>query len=162
MTILAQLLLILALGAGLSHSPAWAQEIRINPVPPAVKPRWLPVPGAPMVYHAPNLPTDLFRYRGKYYFYWEGHLYQSKKPQGPWKSVKEIPAIFHRIDPSYFKTVKKEGTGAPSAGALPPPAPPGGPPVTPAGPGAAPPGPTAPPTGPPAAPEGSPPPAKAM
>ncbi|MFH1597355.1 MAG: hypothetical protein ABIG94_13510 [Pseudomonadota bacterium] len=123
-----RLLITLALGVALAGSPALAQEIRINPVPPHVKPQWTPVPGAPQVYYAPNLPTDVFRYRGKYYFFWAGYLYQGKKPSGPWKTVKEVPAFFHEIDAAYFKTVKKEG-GAPTppATAAPPEAAPGAP-----------------------------------
>jgi hypothetical protein len=108
-----RLLITLALAAALAGSPALAQDIRINPVPPHVKPQWTPVPGAPQVYYAPNLPTDLFRYRGKYYFFWAGYLYQGKKPSGPWKTVKEVPAFFQEIDAAYFKTVKREG-GAPT------------------------------------------------
>ena len=123
-----RLLITLVLGVALAGSPALAQEIRINPVPPHVKPQWTPVPGAPQVYYAPNLPTDVFRYRGKYYFFWAGYLYQGKKPSGPWKTVKEVPAFFQEIDAAYFKTVKKEG-GAPTppATAAPPEAAPGAP-----------------------------------
>jgi hypothetical protein len=116
-----RLLITLVLAAALAGSPALAQDIRINPVPPHVKPQWTPVPGAPQVYYAPNLPTDLFRYRGKYYFFWAGYLYQGKKPSGPWKTVKAVPAFFHEIDAAYFKTIKREG-GAPTPEA---PAPPG-------------------------------------
>jgi hypothetical protein len=109
-----RLLITLALAAALAGSPALAQDIRINPVPPHVKPQWTPVPGAPQVYYAPNLPTDLFRYRGKYYFFWAGYLYQGKKPGGPWKTVQAVPAFFHEIDAAYFKTVKQAGE-APAA-----------------------------------------------
>ena len=125
---LSRLLITLALGVALAGSPALAQDIRINPVPPQVKPQWTPVPGAPQVYYAPNLPTDVFRYRGKYYFFWAGYLYQGKKPSGPWKTVQEVPAFFQEIDAAYFKTVKKEG-GAPTppATAAPPEAAPGTP-----------------------------------
>ena len=98
--------LALALGVALAISPARAQ-IRIEPIPPHVKPRWTPVPGVPQVYYAPNLPTDVFRYRGEYYFFWEDYLYKGNKPRGPWKLVQEVPAPFHDIDPAYFKTAKK-------------------------------------------------------
>ena len=98
--------LALALGVALAISPARAQ-IRIEPIPPHVKPRWTPVPGVPQVYYAPNLPTDVFRYRGEYYFFWEDSLYKGNKPRGPWKLVQEVPAPFHDIDPAYFKTAKK-------------------------------------------------------
>lgn len=95
-------------------APAPAQDIRINPVPPHVKPRWAPVPGTPGVDYAPNLPTDLFRYRRKYYFFWSGYFYQGSKPGGPWKSMQQVPPVFYDIDPAYFKTVKQEGTAVPT------------------------------------------------
>jgi len=111
---LVRIMLMLAWGMSLSLGSSWAQDLRIIPVPPGVKPVWLPVSGAPQVYYAPNLPTDLFRYRGKYYFYWEGYFYRGKSLKGPWKWVKEAPAFSQQIDPSYFKTVKKEGKGTPA------------------------------------------------
>jgi hypothetical protein len=86
---------------------AGAQDIRINPVPPGVKPQWTKVPGAPAVSWAPNLPTDVFRYRGAYYFFWEGYFYRGRTPQGPWKAVEKVPQVFYRVDPAYFKTAKK-------------------------------------------------------
>jgi hypothetical protein len=99
-----------------------AQDIRINPVPPGVKPQWTRVPGAPQVSWAPNLPTDVFRYGGKYYFYWEDYFYRGTAPSGPWKSVKKVPEVFYQVDPAYFKTVKK-AAGAPEAPAGPTPSP---------------------------------------
>ncbi len=95
------------LTATLAWSPAWAQAIRINPVPPHVKPNWTKVPGTPQVYYAPNLPTDVFRYQGKYYFYWEGYFYRGTRPSGPWKVVTKVPPVFSDLDPSYFKTARK-------------------------------------------------------
>ena len=88
---------------------AGGQDIRINPVPPGAKPQWTQVPGAPQVSWAPNLPTDVFRYRGKYYFFWDNYFYQGSVPQGPWKAVVKVPEVFYKIDPAYFKTVKKAG-----------------------------------------------------
>jgi hypothetical protein len=103
---------------------AGAQDIRINPVPPGVKPQWTQVPGAPQVSWAPNLPTDVFRYRGKYYFFWANYFYRGFAPEGPWKSLVKVPEVFYSIDPAYFKTAKKAG-GPPAAPATP------GEPVTP-------------------------------
>ena len=88
---------------------AGGKDIRINPVPPGAKPQWTQVPGAPQVSWAPNLPTDVFRYRGKYYFFWDNYFYQGSVPQGPWKAVVKVPEVFYKIDPAYFKTVKKAG-----------------------------------------------------
>jgi len=107
-----KLLAILALVA--APAAVGAQDIRINPVPPNLKPQWTRVPGAPQVSWAPNLPTDVFRYRGKYYFFWENYFYQGSAPQGPWKAVVKVPKVFYQIDPAYFKTVKKAGE-APAA-----------------------------------------------
>ncbi len=116
-----------------------ASDIHINPMPPHLKPNWTEVPNAAGVFWAPNLPTDVFRHGTKYYFFWEGYLYQGSKPSGPWKSVTKVPAWFSTIDPSYFKTTKKEeptpppgapgapsapGVAAPTPGAAAPSAPP--------------------------------------
>ena len=107
------------LGLALTAAPVAAQDIHIDPVPPHVKPKWTPVPNVPGVFFAPNLPTDVFRRGGKYYFYWQGYLYRGSKPRGPWKSVTKVPAWFSEIDPSLFKTAAP-GPGGPPAG------PPGG------------------------------------
>jgi hypothetical protein len=111
-----KLLAVLALVA--APQAAGAQDIRINPVPPGSKPQWTQVPGAPQVSWAPNLPTDVFRYRGKYYFFWGNFFYQGPRPEGPWKSVVKVPEVFYQVDPAYFKTVKPAG-GAPAAPATP-------------------------------------------
>jgi hypothetical protein len=100
--------------------PAGAQDIRINPVPPGVKPQWTQVPGAPQVSWAPNLPTDVFRYRGKYYFFWAGYFYQGPAPEGPWKAMAKVPEVFYKVAPTYFKTAKKV-TAAPAEPAPEPP-----------------------------------------
>jgi hypothetical protein len=91
---------------------AGAQDIRINPVPPNVKPQWTQVPGVPQVSWAPNLPTDVFRYRGKYYFFWENYFYRGAAPEGPWKVVVKVPEVFYNVDQAYFKTAKKAGEAA--------------------------------------------------
>ena len=109
-----QVLLVLILLAA-AAAPAAGQDIRIEPIPPHVKPQWAPVPNASGVYWAPNIPTDVFRHGSKYYFYWAGYLYQGNKPKGPWKGVTKVPAWFSEIDPAYFKTVKKEQPTAPPA-----------------------------------------------
>jgi len=107
-----KLLAIVALVA--ASQAAGAQDIRINPVPSGVKAQWTQVPGVPQVSWAPNLPTDVFRYRGKYYFFWENFFYQGPRPEGPWKLVVKVPEVFYKVDPAYFKTVKKAGE-APAA-----------------------------------------------
>lgn len=111
-----KLLVIMAVVA--ATQAAGAQDIRIDPVPPGVKPQWTKVPGAPQVSWAPNLPTDVFRYRGKYYFFWANFFYQGPRPEGPWKSVVKVPEVFYQVGPTYFKTAKKAG-GAPAAPAAP-------------------------------------------
>jgi hypothetical protein len=139
-----RLLLLLTLLALAAAPEAFgAQDIRINPVPPGVKPQWTRVPGAPQVSWAPNLPTDVFRYGGKYYFFWENYFYRGAAPEGPWKSVKKVPEVFYQVDPAYFKTAKPaaettaapgEATPSPKAKTIdiPPPAPPAQAPTEPA------------------------------
>lgn len=142
---------------------AGAQEIRINPVPPGVKPQWTKVPGAPQVSWAPNLPTDVFRYRGAYYFFWAGYLYRGRAPQGPWQGVEKVPQVFYRVDPAYFKTVKTtEAAPAPPEGLNPPPGKSEVIEIPPAAPTSVPPAPSPPPPGSPAAPEAPPPGPKVM
>ena len=46
---------------------ALAQTVRLMPVPPHIKPRWTRVRGSPRVFHAPNVPADVFRGPGGYY-----------------------------------------------------------------------------------------------
>jgi hypothetical protein len=135
-----KLLAIVALVA--APQAAGAQDIRIDPVPPGVKAQWTQVPGAPQVSWAPNLPTDVFRYRGKYYFFWENFFYRGPRPEGPWKLVVKVPKVFYNVDPAYFKTVKKAGEAPAATGeatpspkgkiidiapTAPPPTPPAGP-----------------------------------
>jgi hypothetical protein len=114
MSRLTRLMLLLALGLALAASPAQAQKLNINPVPPHVKPQWTPLPNNHRIFYAPNLPTDVFRYRGKYYLFWNGTLFKSKKIQGPWLMELKVPPFFYEIDPSYFKTVKKEPAPEPA------------------------------------------------
>lgn len=110
---------VLALGLLLGSVPALAQTLRIIPVPPGVKPRWQAVPGAPQVSFAPNLPTDVFRYRGRYYLYWDGMWFGSRTLQGPWERSRSVPSALGRIPSSYFKTAGRR-TGPPEAGQGPP------------------------------------------
>jgi hypothetical protein len=108
------LLLLVMLALVAAPEAFWAQDIRIEPVPPGVKPQWTQVPGTPQVYWAPNLPTDVFRYQGKYYFFWVNYFYQGSAPEGPWKAVVKVPEVFYQVDPAYFKTVKP-AVAAPAA-----------------------------------------------
>jgi len=109
-------LMIAILAAVFAGSPAAAERLRIIPVPPHVTAQWTPMPDVPQVFFAPNLPTDVFRHRGRYYFYWEGVWYRSNKIKGPWSRVDPPPAILSQIPPSYFKTLPKEGAQPPEAG----------------------------------------------
>jgi len=108
------LLLLTLLALAAAPEVFGAQDIRINPVPPGVKPQWTRVLGTPQVSWAPNLPTDVFRYGGKYYFFWDNYFYRGSAPEGPWESLKKVPEVFYQVDPACFKTVKKAG-GAPAA-----------------------------------------------
>jgi hypothetical protein len=115
--ILKLLVLLAVLATTLSGSPAGAERLRIIPVPPDVTAQWTPMPDLPQVYFAPNLPTDVFRHRGRYFLYWEGIWYQSRKIKGPWTRQDHPPAILSRIQTSYFKTLPRGGAQPPGAGA---------------------------------------------
>ncbi len=157
MSRLITLLLAVTLGLFLAGTQASAQDIRIEPIPAKTKPKWTPVPNAPGVYWAPNIPTDVFRHGSRYYFFWAGYLYHSNKARGPWKVVEKVPDWFSQIDPSYFKTFKPGEPAAPSTG--PPGAPEG---LGPAPPEGAPPAPPAPAPAPEKKPEAPATPPKAM
>lgn len=124
-----RLLLTVALCTGLAGSSLLAQTLRLIPVPPGVKPQWRAVQGAPKVSFAPNIPTDVFRYRGRYYLFWDGAWFESRTLQGPWDLSRKAPRVLGRIHPSYFKTAGR-GPSGPAVGQRPPgafqpPAPPG-------------------------------------
>ena len=116
-----KLLIVAALGLSLALPGVAlaASDLDINPMPPTFKPFWQPVPNSPGVEFAANLPTDIFRYQDKYYFYWEKRLYQSSKPSGPWKSVAQEPSWFTGIDKSHFKMLEKKPKPPPYGGARP-------------------------------------------
>jgi hypothetical protein len=116
MLIRSPLLLALACLALLAAMPALAQTLRIIPVPPGVKPQWQAVPGAPQVFFAPNLPTDVFRHQKKYYLYWDGMWFESRTLQGPWERPRQAPLALTRISPSYFKMAGRKGAYGPGPG----------------------------------------------
>jgi outer membrane biosynthesis protein TonB len=111
------LLMLAVLVAVLAVNPAAAQRLRLIPVPPHVVPQWTPMPDLPQVYYAPNLPTDVFRHRGRFFLYWEGVWYRAKNLKGPWMRVDPPPAILAEINPSYFKMLPKPGPQPPGAAA---------------------------------------------
>jgi len=109
--------ILAALATVMVGSPAGAQYLRIIPVPPNVVAQWTPMPDLPQVFYAPNIPTDVFRYRGRYYFYWAGTWYQSKKIKGPWTLAQQPPSILSRIQTTYFKTLPRTDVQPPEAAA---------------------------------------------
>jgi hypothetical protein len=123
-----RLLLTLAFWLALSVTPALAQGgLRIIPVPPGVKPQWQAVQGAPKVSFAPNIPTDVFRYRGRYYLNWDGMWFESRTLEGPWDRPQRVPRALGRIHTSYFKTAPGRGPSRPGMGQGPPAGTPAGP-----------------------------------
>ena len=100
---LVKVLLVLTLMAA-SVAPSLAQVVLPPPVPPNVAPRWTPVPGPHRVVYAPNITGDLFRYLGKYYYYYGGQWYKGPNPGGPWHPVRKVPMALVKIHPSVFKT----------------------------------------------------------
>ncbi len=131
---------LLVSGLILLSTSASAQTLRIIPVPPGVKPQWQKVAGAPNVSFAPNIPTDVFRYRGRYYLNWDGAWFGSRTLKGPWELSSRPPRALDSIPPSYFKTASRgpampgpgrgpqggPSAGPPSPGAFQPPGAPSG------------------------------------
>ena len=154
---LPRLLGFFLLAAAALAGPARAQELHITPVPPHVQPQWTPLPANARVYYAPNLPTDVFRYRGRYYLFWEGSWYRSRALKGPWKLLTRVPPALAYLDTSAFKQAQKPQAPPQAPQAAPQPLPPGT--------GGPPPAPQPPPPGaapPPGAPPGEPLPAPKM
>lgn len=95
-------------------APAWCQtavpppvlqEVALpTPVPPGVAPAWAPVPTAPKIFYAPNIPGDLFLLHKKYYYYSGGFWYRSKHLRGPYRPVQKLPKALYRVDRRFFKT----------------------------------------------------------
>ena len=106
-----------ALYFSLAGQPALADGPRIIPVPPGVTPQWTRVPEAPKLYYAPNIPTDLFRYKGAYYFFLNNMWYKGSSVKGPWQPTFQVPPPLKTLDPSYLKTARP-GAG-PSEGMTP-------------------------------------------
>jgi len=98
-----KVLLVLTILAA-SVAPSLAQVVLPPPVPPNVAPQWTPVPGPHRVLYAPNIAGDLFRYRGKYYYYYGGQWYKGKTPTGPWHLMRKAPLALLRLHPAIFKT----------------------------------------------------------
>jgi len=97
------LVILAVLAMALSYQPVAAEHLRIIPVPPNTVPEWTPLPDLPQVSYAPNIPTDVFKLRGRYFLLWEGVWYQSKKIKGPFARVDQPPDILSSIQADYFK-----------------------------------------------------------
>ncbi len=97
-----KLLLTAALVAALV-GPAWSQVSLPPPLPPGVTPAWTPVPGAPRVAYAPNIPANLFLFKGKYFYLLQGQWYRGQTPMGPWHALKKLPPALVRMNPAVFK-----------------------------------------------------------
>ena len=121
----------LLLGAGLAE----AQTLRVVPIPPHIRPQWHQLPDNPKIFHAPNIPADVFKGAGGAGYYLKlGDLwYHSRTMNGPWTMMSEVPEHLYRIGPEYFKTSQAKGTGRPPI-ASPPPTTPQPPAGTPPGP----------------------------
>jgi hypothetical protein len=100
---LLSILTILGLSLAMAASPVLADGLTIVPTISIGQPNWVPVPGVPMVYYAPNSPADMFLYRGIYYYRNGGRWYQGRAVRGPWTVVSAPPAPFYRIQAPYFK-----------------------------------------------------------
>jgi MFS family permease len=98
------ILTILGLSLAMAVGPALADGLTIVPTISIGQPNWVPVPGVPVVYYAPNSSVDIFRYRGSYYYQYGDRWYQGRGVRGPWSVVSAPPSPFYRIESPYFKT----------------------------------------------------------
>jgi hypothetical protein len=96
-------LTLLGLIIAMAGSSALADGYATVPVIPPCTPNWSPVPGVPGVHYAPNIQTDIFRYRSSYYCQYRGRWYQGRTIGGPWTALQAPPATFYRIEAPYFK-----------------------------------------------------------
>lgn len=98
---------------------AWAQTVRLMPVPPHIKPRWTRVRGSPRVFHAPNVPADVFRGPGGYYLLLDKNWYRSRMLNGPWRVMHRVPPFLRLIRPGYFKNARLRSPRQPPVQATP-------------------------------------------
>jgi hypothetical protein len=111
MSRISKILLAAALSASLA-APALGQVAVPVPVPPppppvaapGLVPGWVAVPAGPGVHYAPNLGIDVFRCKGKYYYYHGGYWYRGKHLHGPWHPVRKVPKPLRRVNRSYFRS----------------------------------------------------------
>ncbi len=73
------------------------------PLPPDVAPQWLPAPGVPEVAFAPNIPGNLFFFRGRYFYSFQGQWYRGRTPWGPWHVARRLPPALRGLPPTVFK-----------------------------------------------------------
>jgi len=118
---LARFLIVAAAGAVLcSGAAVAAQGVRIDiglgtpSVPPVVittPPRLVVVPGT-SVYYAPEVPTDYFRYNGRYYTVVNDVWSTAPAYHGPWvtiqigqvpRPVRSVPVDYYKIPPGHLK-----------------------------------------------------------
>jgi hypothetical protein len=97
------ILAILGLSIAMAASPALADGITIVPTISIGQPNWVPVPGVPVVYYAPNISADIFLYRGIYYYRHGDRWYQGRAARGPWTVIAGPPRPFYRIEAPYFR-----------------------------------------------------------
>lgn len=109
----------LLLGGILWAGVVLAQTLRMVPVPPHLKPNWTSVPENPKVFHAPNVPADIFRGPGGYYLFLGSSWYHSRTLNGPWTLLPQVPEFLTALGPGVFKSsrpqpLKPAGPPAPS------------------------------------------------
>jgi WXXGXW repeat (2 copies) len=103
-----------------SAAPTVAQDVKIDigigtpPVPPIVvttPPQLVVVPGT-SVYYAPDVPTNYFFYKGRYYTLVNNAWYTAPVYNGPWVVIQvgkvpppvlTVPVEYYKIPPGHLK-----------------------------------------------------------
>jgi len=116
-TVVAVMALVVAGRASAGHGAASPPVLVLPPEP------FVTIREVPTVSYGPQLPTDVFQYRGRYYT-WQNGWYVTNKPGKPWVAVQgnRVPQPVLLVPANYYKRLppgqakKLYGSGPPGHG----------------------------------------------
>jgi hypothetical protein len=87
----------------------WEQERRWS-VPPPIEItgplELLPIRGR-YVYFIPGIDADIFFYRGMWYRPYDGRWFRSKRYDGPWEHIRDVPPALIDLPPDYRRSASR-------------------------------------------------------